>query len=46
MGGSVLLLPVFTAMFGLRVAVPVLTITQLASNGGRVWFNRRELRGG
>jgi uncharacterized membrane protein YfcA len=45
-GGGVLLLPVFTAMFGLRVAVPVLTITQLASNGGRVWFNRRELRWG
>jgi uncharacterized membrane protein YfcA len=43
-GGGVLLLPVFTAMFGLRVAVPVLTITQLASNGGRVWFNRHELR--
>ena len=45
-GGGVLLLPVFTAMFGLRVAVPVLTITQLASNGGRVWFNRHELRWG
>ncbi|WP_144118413.1 sulfite exporter TauE/SafE family protein [Catellatospora sichuanensis] len=43
-GGGVLLLPVFTGLFGLRVAVPVLTIAQLASNGGRVWFNRRELR--
>src|SRR2546421_9744993 len=44
-GGGVLLLPVFTAMFGLRVAVPVLTITQLASNGGRGWVNPHELRG-
>ncbi len=42
-GGGVLLLPVFTALFGLRVAVPVLTLTQLTSNAGRVWFNRREL---
>ena len=42
-GGGVLLLPVFTALFGLRVAVPVLTLTQLASNGSRVWFNRTEL---
>ncbi|MGC1213867.1 MAG: sulfite exporter TauE/SafE family protein [Micromonospora sp.] len=42
-GGGVLLLPVFTALFGLRVAVPVLTLTQLSSNGARVWLNRREL---
>jgi uncharacterized protein len=43
-GGGVLLLPVFTALFGLRVAVPMLTLTQLSSNGSRVWLNRRELR--
>ena len=42
-GGGVLLLPVFTALFGLRVAVPVLTLTQIASNAGRVWFNRTDL---
>ncbi|WP_460526967.1 sulfite exporter TauE/SafE family protein [Flindersiella endophytica] len=42
-GGGVLLLPVFTALFGLRFAVPMLTLTQLASNAGRVWFNRRDL---
>lgn len=42
-GGGVLLLPVFTALFGLRVAVPRLTLTQLSSNGARVWFNRRDL---
>jgi uncharacterized membrane protein YfcA len=43
-GGGVLLLPVFTALFGLRVAVPMLTLTQLASNGSRVWLNRHEVR--
>jgi uncharacterized membrane protein YfcA len=43
-GGGVLLLPVFTVLFGLRVAVPMLTLTQLSSNGSRVWFNRHELR--
>ena len=43
-GGGVLLLPVFTALFGLRVAIPALTLTQLSSNGSRVWLNRRELR--
>lgn len=39
-GGGVLLLPVLTGLFGLRVAVPVLTLTQLFSNGSRVWLNR------
>jgi uncharacterized membrane protein YfcA len=43
-GGGVLLLPVFTAFFGLRAAIPMLTLTALASNGGRVWFNRYEIR--
>jgi uncharacterized membrane protein YfcA len=43
-GGGVLLLPVFTVLFGLRVAVPMLTLTQLSSNGSRVLLNRRDLR--
>jgi uncharacterized membrane protein YfcA len=43
-GGGVLMLPVFTALFGLRAAVPMLTLTQLSSNGSRVWLNRCELR--
>ncbi len=43
-GGGVLLLPVFTALFGLRVAVPMLTLTQLSSNGARAWLNRHDLR--
>lgn len=38
-GGGVLLLPVF----GTRDAIAVLTVAQLASNGSRVWFNRREV---
>jgi uncharacterized membrane protein YfcA len=42
-GGGVVLLPVFVAMFGLREAVPVLTLTQLASNGSRVALNRHEI---
>lgn len=43
-GGGVLLLPVFTALFGLRAAVPMLTLTQLSSNAARVWLNRRDVR--
>ena len=43
-GGGVQLLPVFTATFGLRMAVPMLALTQLASNGSRVWLNRHDLR--
>jgi uncharacterized protein len=40
-GGGVALLPVFVGLFGLRAAVPVLTLTQLVSNGSRVALNRR-----
>jgi uncharacterized protein len=43
-GGGALLLPLFTALFGLRAAVPMLTLAQLSSNGSRAWLNRRELR--
>jgi uncharacterized membrane protein YfcA len=42
-GGAVLLLPVFVAALGPREAVAVLTVTQLASNGSRVWFNRSQV---
>lgn len=44
-GGAVLLLPVFVAVFGTRDAVAVLTVTQLASNASRVWFNRSAVDG-
>ncbi len=43
-GGGVLLLPVFTALFGLRAAIPMLTLAQLVSNGSRVVLNRHHLR--
>lgn len=42
-GGGVLLLAVFTALFGLRVAVPVLTLAQITSNASRVVLNRHDL---
>lgn len=42
-GGAAVLLPVLVAFFGMRTAVPILTIAQLLGNGSRVWFNRREL---
>lgn len=42
-GGGVLSLAVFTVLFGPRMAVPVLTLVQLASNGSRVYFNRGHL---
>src|SRR6185369_17271744 len=42
-GGAAVLLPVLVASFGLREAIPILTVAQLVGNGSRVWFNRHEL---
>ena len=42
-GGAAVLLPVLVATFGVREAIPILTVAQLVGNGSRVWFNRREL---
>jgi len=42
-GGSVVMLPVFVAVFGVRDAVAILTVAQLASNGSRVVFNWDEI---
>lgn len=42
-GGAVLLLPFVVAVFGVRDAVPVLTVAQLLGNAGRVWVNRKEV---
>lgn len=42
-GGAAVLLPVLVASFGMREAIPILTVAQLIGNGSRVWFNRREL---
>lgn len=43
-GGAAVLLPVLVAFFGVREAIPILTVAQLLGNGSRVWFNRRELK--
>jgi uncharacterized protein len=43
-GGAAVLLPVLVAAFGVRAAIPILTVAQLIGNGSRVWFNRRELK--
>ena len=42
-GGAAVLLPVLVIVFGVRDAVPILTVAQLIGNGSRVWFNRRDL---
>ena len=42
-GGAAVILPVLVAFFGVRDAVPILTIAQLVGNGSRVWLNRREV---
>jgi|SRR5665213_1338270 len=42
-GGAAVLLPVLIVVFGVREAVPILTVAQLIGNGSRVWFNRRDL---
>jgi uncharacterized protein len=42
-GGAAVLLPMLLFVFGVREAVPILTVAQLIGNGSRVWFNRREL---
>ncbi len=42
-GGAAVLLPVLVWTFGVRDAIPILTVAQLIGNGSRVWFNRREL---
>ncbi|HEX6534014.1 MAG TPA: sulfite exporter TauE/SafE family protein [Gemmatimonadaceae bacterium] len=42
-GGAALLLPALVAVFGVRDAIPILTVAQLIGNGSRVWFNRREV---
>lgn len=42
-GGGVILLPLLVWAFGVRTAVPVLTIVQLIANVSRIHFNRKEL---
>ena len=45
-GGAAVLLPVLVAVFGIRAAIPILTVAQLIGNGARVWFNRGEVAWG
>lgn len=45
-GGAAVLLPVLVLVFGIREAVPILTVAQLIGNASRVWFNRTELNVG
>ncbi len=40
-GGAALLLPVLVVAYGVREAIPILTVAQLVGNGSRVWLNRR-----
>lgn len=42
-GGAAVLLPVLTLAYGIRLAVPILTVAQLIGNASRVYFNRTEL---
>jgi uncharacterized protein len=42
-GGAVVLLPVLVWAFGVRDAVPILTVVQVVGNASRVVVNRREL---
>lgn len=42
-GGAAVLLPILVLVFGVRAAIPILTVAQLIGNASRVWFNRREL---
>lgn len=42
-GGAAVLLPALVAVFGVRDAIPILTVAQLIGNGSRVWLNRREV---
>lgn len=42
-GGAAIMLPILVWGFGVRDAVPLLTVAQLIGNASRAWFNRNEL---
>jgi hypothetical protein len=42
-GGAAIMLPILVWAFGVRDAVPILTVSQLLGNLSRVWFNKGEL---
>lgn len=41
-GGAAIMLPTLVWAFGIREAIPILTLSQLIGNLARVWFNRKE----
>lgn len=42
-GGAVIMLFILVSAFGVRDAIPILTVSQLMGNLSRVWFNRGDL---
>jgi len=42
-GGAAILLPPLTLVYGIRLAVPILTVAQLIGNASRAFLNRKEL---
>ena len=42
-GAGVILLPIVALTVGVRAAAPVLTVTMLLGNTGRIWWSRHEL---
>ncbi|MBI2868003.1 MAG: sulfite exporter TauE/SafE family protein [Chloroflexi bacterium] len=39
-GGAAIMLPILVGVFGVRDAIPILTVSQLIGNLSRVWFNK------
>jgi uncharacterized membrane protein YfcA len=44
-GAGITLLPILVLMLGTRAAIPVLTVTMLFGNLGRVWWSRHDVNG-
>lgn len=44
LGGGLLLLGILPAFLPIHAVIPVHGVTQLASNGSRAWFGRKEIR--
>lgn len=42
-GGAAVLLPFLVHLFGVRGAIPILTVAQLIGNGSRAYFNWKEI---
>lgn len=42
-GGAAVLLPILVHHFGVREAIPILTVAQMVGNSSRAWFHRRAI---